>query len=160
MSWRSCRIGSCQRHCSCMYAPCRSAIPSPGSERAQPMPATLKAETLRALAEKATPGPWEQENGYLGDDPYCSVYVTDDGEPQGLAEFNDSIEAGQSNAELVTYLRNAVPEILTLLEAGKDERVAALEADNARLLEALERCAECDPESAMFAAAALGKEQA
>lgn len=100
------------------------------------MTATLKAETLRALAE-AVPAPV--------------------GEQIDAKSFARYVKA---EGALAKYLRNAVPEILALLEADKDERVAALEAENGRMREALERCAECDPESAMFAAAALGKDQA
>lgn len=90
----------------------------------------IDTDKLTALDEAATPGPWEQESGYLGDDPYCAIYVTNaDGEPQGIAEVNDSIEAGQANAELLTLLRNSVPAILAMAE------------ENRRLREALERCA-------------------
>lgn len=91
----------------------------------------IDVEKLKKLHEDATPGPWEQESGYLGDDPYCSIYVTDaDGEPQGLAEINDSIEAGQANSELLTFLRNAVPAILALAEREQQQarRIAELEA--------------------------------
>lgn len=117
----------------------------------------LNVERLLALDEAATAGPWEQESGYLGDEPYCSIYVTKpDGEPQGLAEINDSIEAGQGNAELVTYLRNAVPAILAIL---------AMAEDNARMREALERIADgvvytSSSQAKIIARLALGKDQA
>lgn len=38
--------------------------------------------------------------------------------------------------------------------------ILAMAEENARMREALEHCAECDPESAMFAARALGKDKA
>lgn len=118
---------------------------------------TLKAETLRALAEKATPGPWayrpdEHDDWGMVKSPRQAVEGFKDGLRCCLAQFRhpDALDEEvlskhraaktdpwRGNAELVTYLRNAVPEILALLEADKDERVAALEAENGRMREAL-----------------------
>lgn len=130
---------------------------------------SFNLDRLRQLDEAATAGPWEQESGYLGDEPYCSIYVTKpDGEPQGLAEINDSIEAGQGNAELVTYLRNAVPAILAMAEenARMERALGGLHAAvNARAVRGRDHVPSMrDEQEAMVEAMrvlrALGKDQA
>jgi len=70
---------------------------------------TLKAETLRALAKTV----------------------------KDAAEFIGNQTHTATGQRIYERLR-AVPEILALLEADKDERVAALEAENGRMREALE----------------------
>lgn len=99
---------------------------------------TLKAETLRALAEKATPGPWRHVAG-------DAVLAGKDASLAVVASFERD-----QDRDLSIYLRNAVPEILALLEADKDERVAALEADNGRMREALEPFVEGYSHTAVF----------
>ena len=107
---------------------------------------TLKAETLRALAEKATPGKLSTAERYTEHEhiecPACQgdgeVLATDycniDEKALGVQFYGIGSEFGAHEA-LWSYLVNAVPEILALLEADKDERVAALEAENVRLRE-------------------------
>lgn len=82
---------------------------------------TLKAETLRALAEKATQE--DDDARYYGGPPPKHL-------PHGIA--------------LDIYLRNAVPEILALLEADKDERVAQLERALSNALDAMEPSGACN----------------
>lgn len=112
----------------------------------------LNFERLRELDACATPGdlstaeyhdaeeiiecPICQGDGEVLAADYCNI----DGKALGVQFYGIGSEFGAHEA-LWRYLRNAVPEILALLEADKDERVAALEAENARLREALERIA-------------------
>lgn len=101
------------------------------------------AKTLADLAAKATPGPWEVEI-----DPYGNPFpgITEAGSPFELASFTagQCADENQANAELSVLLHNNLPAIIAALtaQAEHDKVLAerdALEAENARLREALKR---------------------
>ena len=106
---------------------------------------SLSHDTLKALHEAATPGLWETDhepddefrhhNYFIGADVGGKwralldtvnsdhKLIEDDRDEDGGSAW-DAI--GKANAELVTYLRNAVPEILTLI-TERDAMRGALE---------------------------------
>ena len=93
------------------------------------MTTTLKAETLRALAKHIGPLPISQDWMYSAI-RHCQRNMDFDCDDGGNEPDRQS---GTDIARLV----NMLPEILALLEADKDERVAQLEAENGRMREAL-----------------------
>ena len=87
---------------------------------------SLSHDTLKALHEAATPGPWgatanlpgQERPGIEGHGETIVVY--------GWRDDDEGVLGPPENAELITYLRNAVPEILTLI-AERDAMRGALE---------------------------------
>lgn len=131
----------------------------------------LNAERLRALDEAATAGPWDIWREKIADlsaaklelclQVDCTensidalVMLNADGKCPGLTGCGPSSDA---NAELLAYLRNAVPAILAMAEErdrceqhrndlydkvmAQVTEIGALKAANARMREALERIA-------------------
>ena len=91
---------------------------------------TSLAEQLEALAEKATPGPlrmYGEPDVGLRTEPFFGTPMKGGMHP--LADW------WAYDADLVVALWNNLPTILTALRA--DQRCAELEAENARLREAL-----------------------
>jgi hypothetical protein len=71
-------------------------------------------EELKALAERATPGPWREDTGFeiigLDGAQVCSTVT------ESALIFRTEDEA-QANAALIIWLRNHVSAILSALEA-------------------------------------------
>lgn len=80
--------------------------------------AELNATALRALHEAATAGPWRHHEGMIqskgkwskGEDTHFDYTY-----PRILAHVVDDWDM-TANAALIAYLRNAVPDILALIE--------------------------------------------
>lgn len=76
---------------------------------------TIDREELERLHKAATPGPWEIES-----DPYNAPFpaICEAGSPFEIASFTmgEDENENQANADIVTHLRNAVPDILALLD--------------------------------------------
>ena len=58
MVWENCQIGSCHRHKSCMYTPCRSVEPAMGNQMTYP------DDVLKA-AREALGTAYEQKGFYI-----------------------------------------------------------------------------------------------
>lgn len=104
-------------------------------------------DELRALLEKATPGPWEIEGRYetgvylipaehkgrARGFAVCQEYDRDNYQ-QTIASLNDDRHGrggASENAELITALRNAAPALLDELESARaklDEYEVAMKA--------------------------------
>jgi len=57
--WRDCKIGACQRHRDCMYAPCRSAAAPPIriGDRVPPAPKPKLDVRPKAFSDDKARGP-------------------------------------------------------------------------------------------------------
>lgn len=86
--------------------------------------------TLKELREKATKGEWLRDHGPYdfdgaGSEAYADIYTNYEGSEDDapdeilIAKYNDLIPEGNDNAALICTLVNAVPEILSLVEAAK-----------------------------------------
>ncbi|HUD91216.1 hypothetical protein [Sphingobium sp.] len=148
----------------------------------------LNAERLRALDEAATAGPWDIWREKIADlaaaklelclqvdcteNPIDALIMFNaDGKCPGLTGCGPSSDA---NAELLAYLRNAVPAILAMAEENaRSEKhrndlydkvmaqvteIGALKAEVARLREVVEPLATRDDSIGDDARRALGKE--
>ena len=78
-------------------------------------------EELKALAEKATPGPWHVHSGAMGVNPWiaCSNGTKADGEyVRGSCILNMTAhKEREHDAALICLLRNNLPAILSALSA-------------------------------------------
>ena len=79
---------------------------------------TIDREELERLHKAATPGPW-----YIESDPYNAPFpaICEAGSPFEIASFTmgEDENENQANADIVTHLRNAVPDILALLDENE-----------------------------------------
>lgn len=95
-------------------------------------PSDLIAE-LKRLGEAATPGPWETET--INADFYEPDRITSRGISQkdgkGLNQGEDYEMFSVDDCDLIIALRNALPQILALLEAGEGLVKTARDARNA-----------------------------
>ena len=98
----------------------------------------IDLDALEALAEKATPGPWEYHAG--GGHAYNSIRGSESVQVNGWKErragfsnasYSDMVcenlgsaelEGPQSNVALICTLRNALPELLALARDGQRYR--------------------------------------
>jgi hypothetical protein len=75
------------------------------------------AERLKALGEKATPGPWDVSEHQFPDPPFEGQLEREHGIYPPLGESGPvALLSGPRNAELIVALRNALPELLAALE--------------------------------------------
>lgn len=102
-------------------------------------------DKLRELLAKATPGPWQADDG---DGGMWGVFADSaDGDCDAISYMLEPTAPGyrslrpehdEANAALIVAAVNALPALLSTLAADK-ERMAGLEAENAALRHDLER---------------------
>lgn len=99
-------------------------------------------ERLRALLEKATPGPWHVKAYYTQSgtpDELCRGMLCDDNDwPLGIVdeEVSPDEESLSPLLDLIVAMHEALPSLLAEIER-RDGRIAELEAENSKLRNAL-----------------------
>ena len=92
---------------------------------------TVLTDKLKALAEKATPGPWNADSGVCIADAQDLPCIIDEHRSLVASTWDDgrSIEQAEANAALIVALVNNLPTILTALESLPVMREAFVTAD-------------------------------
>lgn len=98
--------------------------PMAGERATAPCPACTKptgtVAELRALLEKATPGPWKDAPGSRSAAVYskavdAAIYINVDRESVGV--IAETVDRWKADAALIAALRNAAPDLLRVVEA-------------------------------------------